>query len=54
MRWYNRIAKYLLQLVASKPIRVRSLSLLVSELIKSISEENASRYQLEDCHNMKT
>jgi len=39
--------------VASKPIRVTSLSLLVSELKKSISEENASRYQLEDWHNMK-
>jgi hypothetical protein len=30
------LAKYLLQVVASKPIRVSSLSLLVSELKKSV------------------
>jgi hypothetical protein len=40
--------------VASKPIRVSSLSLLVSELKKPVSQENACKYQLEDWHNMKT
>jgi hypothetical protein len=54
MRWYNRIAKYVLQVVDSKPIRASSLSLLVSELKKSVSEGNSSRYQLEHWHNMKT